>query len=309
MVIYVPGTEETDSKKQNMSLQAIAASRASSTDWGLVKVDGTTITATSGVITSIGGGRTLLTSSRNYYVRTDGSDSNTGLANTAGAAFLTIQKGIDTAVQLDGSTYDVTINVAAGTYTTPVVLKNFLGSGTWKILGDATTPANVIISTTSADAISSTSILGTWVVNGFKLQTTTSGYCVSATGPTSYIALHNITFGACGSSHVASFNGAYLQILTNYTVSGNTVDHWLTANTGTINAFSITITISGAPTITYWARAIRGGGCNVFSNTYSGAPAAGTQKYSASMNGWIESGGGTLPGTVAGATATGGQYA
>ena len=55
MAIYVPGTEELDQKKQNMSLQAIAASRASSTDFGLVQVDGTTITSASGVITSVGG--------------------------------------------------------------------------------------------------------------------------------------------------------------------------------------------------------------------------------------------------------------
>ena len=47
----------------------------------------------------------------NYYVRTDGSDSNDGSANDAAHAWLTIQHAVDTVATGD------TINVAAGTYT------------------------------------------------------------------------------------------------------------------------------------------------------------------------------------------------
>lgn len=45
-----------------------------------------------------------------YYVRTDGLDSHTGTANTAGGAWLTINKGLDTAVAGD------CIRVQAGNY-------------------------------------------------------------------------------------------------------------------------------------------------------------------------------------------------
>ena len=61
--------------------------------------------------------REVLTANRTYYVRTDGSDSNDGLANTAGGAFLTIQKAINIVSALDIGTYTVTMQVGAGTYT------------------------------------------------------------------------------------------------------------------------------------------------------------------------------------------------
>ena len=54
-----------------------------------------------------------------YYVRPDGSDSNTGQGNTAALAFLTIQKAVDSAA----ATGD-TIHVAAGTYVEVVTIRD-----------------------------------------------------------------------------------------------------------------------------------------------------------------------------------------
>jgi hypothetical protein len=74
------------------------------------------------------GSRERLTADRNYYVRTDGSDSNTGLANTAGASFLTIQKAVDVVCNdIDLGDYLVTINVAAGNYAEEVTVGDYVG--------------------------------------------------------------------------------------------------------------------------------------------------------------------------------------
>jgi hypothetical protein len=62
-----------------------------------------------------------------YYVRTDGSDNNTGLANTAGVAFRTIQKAVSMIPQIVN--HAVSVNVAAGTYAEEPSLKGFSGSG------------------------------------------------------------------------------------------------------------------------------------------------------------------------------------
>lgn len=90
-------------------------------------------------------GRERLTASRAYYVRVDGNDANTGLVNSAGGAFLTIQRAIDVVYgDLDLSSNDVTISVQAGTYTGDVTISNpHVGRGAVYLIGDVVNPANV----------------------------------------------------------------------------------------------------------------------------------------------------------------------
>lgn len=72
------------------------------------------------VINPTGGGgssRTALSADTTFYVRTDGSDSNTCLGNTAGAACLTLQGAYDKVVNdYDLLGWSASISVQAGTY-------------------------------------------------------------------------------------------------------------------------------------------------------------------------------------------------
>ena len=117
--------------------------------WGLIDFKSWARTFLSAADLSAGrlalGVRDTLTANRNYYVRTDGSDSNNGLANTSGGAFRTINKAVNVLLALDCSTYNVTIFVGAGSYAENVELGgSVLGTGTYKITGDVTTPANCV---------------------------------------------------------------------------------------------------------------------------------------------------------------------
>lgn len=78
-----------------------------------------------------------------YYVRTDGSDSNTGQVNTAAGAFKTIARAISAIPQVVN--HNVTINVAAGTYPEQVTIAGFSGSGVITLNGDSVTSTSRII--------------------------------------------------------------------------------------------------------------------------------------------------------------------
>lgn len=258
-------------------------------------------------------GRIVLTGALSLYVRTDGSDSNSGLANTAAGAFLTIQKAINVAASLDLNGQTVTINVADGTYTGNVTVNGpWVGTGTVQLTGNTTTPANCILSTTSADCID-VNPGGTLSVKGFKLATTTSGSGIISKGVVTVNGNMNYGAVASGYMHLQALNGGEIDVLNSYTISGNAGYHLYAGDHGRIiyNA-TLTVTLSGTPAFGgAFAQASRLGDMGIPSGfvTFSGS-ATGT-RYVVNGNSIIDTtaGGGTyLPGNAAGSTATGGQY-
>lgn len=88
--------------------------------------------------TKLDNARETLTANRTYYVRTDGSDSNDGRTNSAGGAFLTIQKAINVARSIDHSIYQVTISVGAGAFAENISIQDTLGSFNLNLQGAGT---------------------------------------------------------------------------------------------------------------------------------------------------------------------------
>lgn len=115
---------------------------------------------------------TATTADITYYVRTDGSDSNNGLANTSAGAFKTINYAISVIMQMDNHT--VNVNIAAGTYAETVSLKGFSGRGTIALNASGTVNITRLIAQNNTIKITITGITATTTTEtAFELDNNT----------------------------------------------------------------------------------------------------------------------------------------
>lgn len=168
--------------------------------------------------------RERLTGARVYYVRTDGSDSNNGLSDTASGAFLTLQHAVDIALQLDANNFNVTIQIRTGTYAGANILAPLfgLGSATFLITGDTTTPTNVVVNAAS------------------------SGNSIGAFNGAS-ISLSGISAVTPGFACLQAGNGAIIQCVDKMDF-GSSLYHLEAQRGGVLTASGISYSISGSPT-------------------------------------------------------------
>ena len=258
------------------------------------------------------GVRDVLTAARNYYVRTDGNDSNTGLVNNSGGAFLTIQAAVNAAAAIDTNIYNVTINIADGTYTGSTTLKPIIGAGAVTIRGNTTTPSNVLISTTSADCFYGENAFGVYLLRGVKMQTTTSGHCINVSGQT-YVLPYEVEFGQVATNryHVIASRGAVVYFQTAYTISGGAYSHMYASTYALIQNNSLTITLSGTFSFDYFARADRLAFLLSSGITFTGTYTVTGVRYLGQLGAFIDTGGGGasyFPGNSAGSVATNAYY-
>lgn len=251
--------------------------------------------------------REMLTAARTYYVRTDGNDANDGLTNVAGGAFLTIQHAVDIASELDSAGFNVTIQVADGTYAEPLITcKDMLGSGSVTIHGNTVTPTNVIVDGGFTKFAAGT----TYALRDFGLIKNTSwnGTAITTTVG-GFIIFSGLDFGAGFTIHVSPDQNGSIRADGNYTISGSATYHYAAANTGVFEANAITITIVGALVFVIFALAQDLGLLRTTALNFVGA-CTGT-RYFGNGNAVIQTfGGGAnfFPGNVGGAVINGAQY-
>jgi hypothetical protein len=247
-----------------------------------------------------GGHRERLTASRTYYVRSDGNNANTGLANTSGGAFATIQGALDAVAKIDTAGYAVTIQLGAtGTYAGATLSQSFTGGGTVTILGSTGSASSYVISSSITVARARLS------VSGMKFTTTSSyGLIADASG---YITISGACeFGANAVHMYAQWDG-HIYLNADITIAGSATVCFNAIGGKIIVTTSRTVTLTGTPAFSAaFAFADRQGYMLLYPVTYSGS--ATGKRYQSWQSGLITTYSGTLPGDVAGTTATGGQY-
>jgi hypothetical protein len=249
----------------------------------------------------VGGARELLTASRTYYVRTDGSDSNDGLTNTAAGAFASIQKAVTATQALDRSTFNVQISIGAGTFNVTQVSLFGMGPGSGSV---------------SIVGAGSTTIINA-SAHGFYLRNVTitlQNFKVIAAGGDGlrveagcYISHSGLDFGTCSGNHIWFEQWTRVVCIGNYTISGGANCHVFGRYSGaSYECYAKTITLSGtiAFASSFVAATMHG---NIIHGACTFVGTATGKRYSADTGGIIDSGGGGanyFPGSIAGTGTT-----
>ncbi|MGX1163739.1 hypothetical protein AB7M16_000005 [Bradyrhizobium sp. USDA 372] len=253
--------------------------------------------------------RTLLTANRTYYVATTGSDSNDGL--TAATPFLTIQKALNVVygtLDLGGQT--VTIQLADGSYTqaAAIVINGAqVGAGTIRLIGNTSTPANVIVTCSNDNALIFNGP-GAITIDGMEVRAT-SGYGLKAAQGWTMTLGAAMRYGAVTYGQIYASTGARVTV-NSPTIVGSAGTFVRADYGGFAFLAGVPITLVGTPAFSNaFVAADAYGFVDIFSNTFTGT--ATGKRYTASHGGAINTNGGGvnyLPGNVAGDSATGAYY-
>jgi hypothetical protein len=260
--------------------------------------------------------RHVVNTTETFYVNaTTGSNSNDG--RTASSAFATIQYALDIITWFDtGDRFSriSLIQVANGTYNEALTYREPLGNGVVRIYGDSLNPQNVIINGGAGIAVTNDG--GRRLqIGGLTLQGN-QGLVSSNNGRVALSGGGPMRFGACTVNQILVTTGGIVDCFVGLTFAGNAQSAIFAESGGLFNTSisAMSVTFDGAPTYTAGIMRARSGGSVILANqtsaaTFTGAP-VGT-RYVVSEAGLIVTRTGNLtliPGTVAGTTASGGEY-
>ncbi|MBN9023598.1 MAG: hypothetical protein J0H08_16225, partial [Rhizobiales bacterium] len=250
--------------------------------------------------------REKLAANRTYYVRADGSNANDGLANTSGGAFLTLAKAVAVVAALDRSTFNVTIEIGAGTFAGCDVTGWGPGSGQVTFNGAGT--ASTTISTTSDDCFNVAN--ARCHIQNLKMVTAGAFGSGIRTGFGADVSFQSVDFGSAVNAHIWLEFACRVRCVGGYAISGGAIAHVLCRYNAVMEAYGFTITLSGTPAFSSGFMVLTlGAAVEYGGNTFSGS-ATGPRYYAGTNAVLSVSGGGAsyLPGSSAGSVSTGGQY-
>jgi hypothetical protein len=245
------------------------------------------------------------------YVRTDGNDANSGFANTAGGAKRNIQTAIDLAASFDNAGYDIVIQIGNGTYTENITLRSFLGSGRIILQGNISNPALVSVVTTGSTAVggfNAVNVLGTYIISWMKIKCT-GGACIRTSGGATYIQAQDLHFDA-STYLIQVTDQSTVNVIGDLRINAGTYTSAFLVLGGFYRGGGIQITLVATVTMSSVFISVgRTSECLINGITWVGTFVG--KRYEVTTNGVCETLTGNInyfPGTVAGTTATGGQY-
>lgn len=247
----------------------------------------------------------------NYYVRADGNDANAGTENTAGGAFLTLQKAISVAIDEaftgSGGGSDININVGAGTFA-GAWAGSGVGNGYINIIGAGA--ASTTIAATGSHGLSVYGAGPQWSIGSVRIETAVSGFGVQAVAGAS-VDIVDLEFGDCAEGYVHCYRGGTAYVA-NVDLAGDTVDGFVFDSGGTIELGGTVDAVAALAVSGAFAACRRGlGHLHAAGATFANPSNVTGQRYNVAGNGviWTNGGGASfIPGNSAGATTTGGQY-
>lgn len=259
-----------------------------------------------------GGPREVLAGDRTYYVRTDGSDANNGLADTAGGAWASLQHAADVVFgTLDLGGHNVTVKIADGSYAAGVyALGEQVGAGRIIFAGNNAAPGNVVVNGAAGPYQTFRAEAGAFLtVRDMELRSATAGLLGASRGARVYFS--NVRCGTSNYHQIRAEDGGVVFAEGDYAIVGNSGQtHWSAAS-AVIRVQARTITLLGTPNFaSSFAAAAMGGALYVNGNTFVGS-AVGVRYVIESNAAALTNAAGPsyLPGSAMGTTTTGGQYA
>jgi hypothetical protein len=277
-------------------------------------------------VSSAAGG--LLTAPKTYYVNAATGDDNLYDGTTATVSgthgpFATVQRALTACYTWNQNGFSITIYVADGTYPPFAISQPPNGAGTIYIIGNLSAADNVLFHATSGEAIAVTA-------NGYSIQ----GVAVQsdAVGASPHLGcgfriqgasinLKNITFFSCATAHMLSDSSALILLMGNemgsaeaadyLSIKGDSPYHMLCVQNSLVHIAQPILYTVATRNISVWAQTTGNAVISGFYQSQSLGGAVNGQKYNCSLNGVVNTQGAGVnyfPGTVAGATISGGQY-
>lgn len=191
--------------------------------------------------------RDTLSANRIYYVSPVGDDSNTGL--TIDAPFLNLQKAIDTICSIDTSVYQVTIQLANGTYNinSEISLGSYVGKLAPIIQGNMVVPSNVLITRNTTGHVIVQNVVSSWIIQGIKISNTGAGASDGIRATAGSLSLSMIDFGPVTRFGMTVQGSASVNMpSTTINISGS-MNMFLIVVSGYLNIASSTMNLTGTP--------------------------------------------------------------